>query len=1608
MSLKRWIWLATLLALMMGAPGARAQTADLRIEQVSLTPASYTPGQSVIVIMRVVNPAGGSNATGVRVQGVVDTEFALYSYSFVETTGVVLITSGATGSGADANNDNINDSPGTVDFTLNINANSTASLRFTAVPRLNSTATIVQPFEIVDTGNITDPNLDNNLDGFGIDLNTGAPRPTELGITLCTDPGSPTPLTVVTSDTVLNTYFTPSATDSTTLIDGLALGAWNSSNATGLDQGSTCLPTAGVAGIGASPTDLSSLQAGDKLLVVQMQNGIGMDSSNGSTYGAWPVTTPARNRVGLYEFVEVRGAIGTGECADGIGYDNPNGIPVRGGGVNSSGNPTLGLINRYTHRPLAAYFSLQHRPKATVQYIRVPRHSTITFANGASAAPLPWDGTRGGVLAIEAVNEIDLGNNIGSPVLNASCKGFRGGGRNNVDVVGADGGALTYRIKSTSGNGIKGEGFGGTPRLAFDGLNQVVSASGYDGYPGGTTGGSAAGKGSPLGAGGGGNACATTLPLGTELQETAGGSGGGNGGQGGDGGTCLQDWTLGTGEGFTGGILGPIFSGYTFAGADCSATTVSPNCVGRLTMGPGGGSGASNGSSGNQTSGGVGGGVIIALAAGFTGKGDIVANGCNGEVGGEFGGGGGGGAGGSISLVHSLASITTWADISVRANGGIGGNAGVGTGLNTRRGPGGGGGAGRIYVSATALGAVPALASSGGANGTTDGGTTNFGATTGNNFSPPTNVDAYNAQPGLKSTFICSGGTVPVTLSFIDAKVQGSELVVNFETASEAGTLGYRVYTDVPGASRMQLNAELVPGKGDSLAPQRYTVRGAFRGAREVWIEEVDVKGKSTVYGPFPIGSPSGEQNIAVSTDWQAIQAEQDAFRTAEAQAIVARRSSTGAVVELRTSKRGWYSVSFEQLAGLGVDWNGVESRRLELRRGTRSIPVEVSGPTWQAGATLRFYGEQVEGSLYTDTAVYQLRLAAGDAEPMRPVYANAGNLQSVNTYLHTLVHAPNRAYGFSSPTDPWYAARILRNANNPGTASETVTVADRVAGSTARLTVDFWGGTDYPQTPDHAVRVLINGTPVGEARFDGFATHTLTADLPANVLVNGNNTVSFQLLADTGAPADVVYLERIAIDYVRELKLEANGSVAFGAAQGAPGATDGDRIFAGDFSAEGTPACSAMTPGCAAYAVQVGSSANARAFRIRDGIAQPLTAAVNGGVLRFAALSRPGDQFRVDAAAAAPALRVAEPVGDLFGGLSAVDYLVVSHPSFSAGLQPLLAARQAEGLRTHVVNVEDLYRAYTGGEFGPAAVEAFLRESHQRWPMLRYVLFVGGDTYDYKNHSGLNSIGFVPTHYRETSPFVRYAPTDTVYADVNGDGVKELAIGRFPVRTAAELANVVAKTLAYPMAGHANQLVWVTDRESNSYNYRSISGNFTAGFTDWTKQFVDLNTYPTSGGAASARGDLVAALNGGKALLGYYGHSSPSSWTREGLLTATLVNGGLFNNATRPTALFQLGCWGGYFVDPQYSSLSHAFLLRPSGAAAVIAATALTEVSSDELFSSVALPALRQGRRIGDVVRDSANAIRLSPAGQGALDVVIGTTVLGDPAMKINVQQPR
>ncbi len=424
--------------------------------------------------------------------------------------------------------------------------------------------------------------------------------------------------------------------------------------------------------IGTSTGAVTAIATGDLLLVIQMQDAA-INSNNSDSYGdgvgggAASGYTNLAN-AGKYEYVVATSGAG-------------GSVSIRGAGA---GN---GLLNTYTNANASG-----SRGQRRFQVVRVPQYSSATL--GSSLTSLPWNGSTGGILAIDVAGNLSLGG----ATVSLDGMGFRGGGTRQLS--GGSGGSNTnYRNVATSNyHGGKGEGVAGTPRYVYDSSTDSVVSTGVEGYPNGST-----ARGAPGNAGGGG-----TDGNPTANDQNSGGGGGGNGGAGGVGGNT---WSSNLARGGYGGVA-------------------IPNAADLVVMGGGGGGGSRNNSSGTASNGGAGGGIVLMRAGTVSGSGTISANGANG-IGADNDGGGGGGAGGSVVVVANSGSLGS---LAVNVRGGDGGDAWPTQPPNgtpgDRHGPGGGGGGGFIAVTSSVSSNV-----NGGSNGVTTNVSDSYGATDGANGS---------------------------------------------------------------------------------------------------------------------------------------------------------------------------------------------------------------------------------------------------------------------------------------------------------------------------------------------------------------------------------------------------------------------------------------------------------------------------------------------------------------------------------------------------------------------------------------------------------------------------------------------------------------------------------------------------------------------------------------------------------------------------------------------------------------------------------------------------------------------------------------------------------
>lgn len=674
----------------------------------------------------------------------------------------------------------------------------------------------------------------------------------------------------------------------------------------------------------------------------------------------------------------------------------------------------------------------------------------------------------------------------------------------------------------------------------------------------------------------------------------------------------------------------------------------------------------------------------------------------------------------------------------------------------------------------------------------------------------------------------------------------------------------------------------------------------------------------------------------------------------------------------LKVNKTGIYRVTYEMLRDAGLDLAGVPVDKLAVLNRDMMVPLHVSMPesaeAFGAGGFIEFYGEALD-TLYTDTNIYTVQVSGAPANriPAKDSSVQPGAVPPAS-YPETLVVNNQRAYVTSAlGADPWYdtALQVSKTARSWSFTFQVNGLAPAPGSESLNLLV--WGMNVSAVKPNHHMLVYLNGVLVGNELFDGIVEKSLEIALPAGVLKEGANTLRFTLPADTGATSDVIVLDRYGASYQRSFMAQ-DGRLRF--------------TMAGDaFRVSNLP-----DPGVVVYRIRDGGL-----HRLENVVVQPSGTTY---AATFAGSDR-ADTYLVDTVATlyTPGLEITRPKADLN---RPAQYLIIAHPDFISGLQPLVEARQAQGLAVSIVDVNDLYAQYTYSIFDPRAIKQYITHAARNLGA-QYVLLVGGDTYDYRNYLGKNSISFIPSLYASTGPSIHFSPVDPLYTDLDGDYVPDLAIGRFPVRTSADLDLMVRKTLAYAGKDYGRTAVFASDTFDGIVSFKDVSNRMAAGLPgQWTVENIHMDDVSVE----TARAQLLAAMNRGTAMVTFTGHSGPTYWAFNNLFT--MSDAAALSNAGKPFITVQWGCWNTYYVHPTNNYLVQNLLFSGDrGAAAVFGATGLADSGSEEMLGQILMPRLVvPGAKIGQALQQSK--AELAKTHPDLLDVLLGWSLMGDPALLI------
>nr|MBN1230122.1 tandem-95 repeat protein [Anaerolineae bacterium] len=668
--------------------------------------------------------------------------------------------------------------------------------------------------------------------------------------------------------------------------------------------------------------------------------------------------------------------------------------------------------------------------------------------------------------------------------------------------------------------------------------------------------------------------------------------------------------------------------------------------------------------------------------------------------------------------------------------------------------------------------------------------------------------------------------------------------------------------------------------------------------------------------------------------------------------------------VNLEVNEDALYRVSYEQLIAAGFDFAGAPASALAIVNRGNPVPIRVVGGTaFGPGSSIDFSGQAAD-SLYTRTNIYQLVVdPALHIAIVEDASSPVGD--SAAFYMEQAVFDRNTGYFFNAPiNDPWYAQEMLVYTSEKFW-NYTLQV-DQLAADLAPAYLDvlLYGGTDWPSASiDHHVTIRLNGIVVADEYFNGTATRAISVQVPAGVLQVGDNMLTLTLPGDTGVSYEIAYFEQAAITYPRWLEARG-GSLAF--------AADGSSIRVENYqSAE-----------IVAYGI------NGSAISWLSGM--DVVESAGGYAAVLPGTSSASYLVAETSAIKTPGLSTPRADADITSGM--VDFLIISHPDFITGIQPLVQAREAQGYSVQVVDVYDVYAQFAGGNFDPQAIKGYITYAVSNMGV-RYVLLVGDDTYDYLGYLETGSQSFIPTLYTRTT-YATYTPSDNLYADIDGNHTPDVALGRFPVRTVEELNNLVAKTLAY--SGNEYQSTAIFASGSDTFFQDASEAQIGQLGTGWMVERAFLGALDV----ATARSALIDAINSGTALTSYFGHASPDRWTYDGLFYASDAKA--LTNAGRPTVITSFGCWTTYYVTPyDENKLFHELLVGQNGAAAYMGSAVLESALWESRLGELVMTRLSEpGMTIGDAFRLAKT--QLEQDWGGHVPITYNWSLLGDPTLVV------
>lgn len=755
--------------------------------------------------------------------------------------------------------------------------------------------------------------------------------------------------------------------------------------------------------------------------------------------------------------------------------------------------------------------------------------------------------------------------------------------------------------------------------------------------------------------------------------------------------------------------------------------------------------------------------------------------------------------------------------------------------------------------------------------------------------------------------------------------------------------------------------------------------------------------------------------------------------RSAAAPSVI----STGPRYRISVTKSGMYSITAQALAAAGARLEAITPATLRLTNKGKQIPIFVRGEgdkRFDPTDEIIFYGERQHGENsyidpYSDENIYWLTWGAGPGIRMgaKTPLPNTSNTQSYKFFL-TRAHierdlqfrrfrhvnlTEGQTYAeFSQgllqrhfrltalpplPDDSWFWAQLTAPALKtfhfqlPG-------VSETALATTVR--VNLHGRSNTP----HLCTIWLNDKiEFGEARWNGETEHQIqNQEIPQSFFNQGRNSIRVTNPVTPEAPIDIILLNWIQVDYWRDFKAAADvlpfAITPFWDETGA--VNPGFEVELKNFT----------TPDIEIYGVDgtryVGLSARVDddapgTYRVFFRSTQVRPKEASDPTVQYIALTR--SQFRK------PKISVDAP-SDLRSTHNAADYIIITHNHFIQDVQPLADYRSQQGLRTKVVDVQNIYDEFNHGILNPAAIREFLNYAYHNWqpPAPTYVFLIGDTNINIKSE-----LNFVPTMQVQI-PGYGSSASDHQFVTFRGeDSFPDMFIGRMPANNRVDLRIFIERTINYetssPVGSWHKRLLMLagSDIRFHWQTTQLIAHNQLSGRYDTQRIYAPHTAEPVLTGDDTTLTPIgrrvIDGFNDGASIVNYIGHGGGGRWASSRMLDFADPEQNLTNISQLPLVI-SMTCYTGSFDGNKNSLVEELLRSENGGAVAIIGATSIGLLDGDYYLNAEIFDVIfnKQIYNFGAILAQAKTQFLINTP--RFLDLAEVFTLFGDPATDLKI----